>query len=107
MACDAASQNGEWYAAYEQVQSETPECSFGREELQHLIRFELRRIPIFLRTPLEMHYLQDRSLEEIACFLGVTVAAAKSRLHRAHTYLKNRMLRHCGSRGPATLIQPL
>lgn len=104
---ETAGSDGEWYALHEPVQTETPECSLGREQLNQLLRTEIRRIPLFLRAPLEMRYLQDRSLEEVASTLGISVAATKSRLHRAQGYLKDRMLPHCGRRGAATLTAPL
>lgn len=103
---ETAGSEGEWYALHEPVQSETPEHSLGREQLSQLLRTEIRRIPPFLRAPLEMRYLQDRSLEDVACALGISVAATKSRLHRAQGYLKDRMLPHCGRRGVATLMAP-
>jgi RNA polymerase sigma-70 factor (ECF subfamily) len=102
---EAKGTDGDWYAARQPVQSETPECAVGREEVRSVLRAELHCIPSFLRGPLEMRYLQDRSLDDVARGLGISVAAAKSRLHRAQGYLKDRMLRHCGSRGAGTLTR--
>jgi RNA polymerase sigma-70 factor, ECF subfamily len=102
---EAIGSEGEWYAAHEPVHIETPEHLLGREELRAVLRNELHRVPSFLRAPLEMRYLQDRSLEEVAGILGISVAAAKSRLHRGQGYLKDRMLHHCGKRGAATLMR--
>lgn len=102
---ETAGHTGEWYAVHEPVESETPEQMLGRDELGSVIRSELRRVPIFLRAPIEMRYLQDRSLEDVASTLGITVAATKSRLHRAQGYLKDRMLKHCGERGSGTLTR--
>lgn len=104
---ETAGSDGEWYALHQPIQTETPEYSLGREQLNQLLRTEIRRIPPFLRAPLEMRYLQDRSLEDVASTLGISVAATKSRLHRAQGYLKDRMLPHCGTRGAATLTAPL
>jgi DNA-directed RNA polymerase specialized sigma24 family protein len=36
--------------------------------------------------------------------LGVSVRAVKSRLYRGRKYLRDRMLRHCGRSGGATLL---
>jgi RNA polymerase sigma-70 factor (ECF subfamily) len=99
--------DGGWYAIHEPVETETPEGLLGRMQLNQMLRSELRGIPPFLRTPLEMRYLQDRSLEDVASALGISVAAAKSRLHRAQGYLTDRMLPHSGSRGAATLRSDL
>jgi DNA-directed RNA polymerase specialized sigma24 family protein len=57
-----------------------------------------------LRVPLELYYLEDVSIEEVAKQLDLSVPAAKSRLHRAQLYLRNRMIRHCGAHGAMTLL---
>jgi RNA polymerase sigma-70 factor (ECF subfamily) len=101
---EATGSDGESYAAYEPTGSDTPEAGLGRDQVRTLLRQELRYIPSLLRIPLEMRFLQDRSIDEVAGTLGISVAAAKSRLHRAQGYLKDRMSRHCGRRGAATLM---
>jgi RNA polymerase sigma-70 factor (ECF subfamily) len=83
---------------------ENPERLLGREEVQLLVRQEVRRIPVLLRQPLEYHHLEGLPLEQVARRLGISVAAAKSRLSRAHEYLRHRMARHCGVRGAVTLL---
>ena len=102
---DSPSSNGETYMAHEPTERETPEQGLAGTEIGKLVRKELGCIPFLLRVPLEMHYLNDIPLEDVAERLGITVAATKSRLHRAQRYLRERMLRHCGKRGPATLIR--
>lgn len=96
---------GGWHVVHEPVGVETPEHGVGRDELNNILRSELRRIPPLLRVPLEMRFFQERSVEDVADTLGISIAAAKSRLHRAQVYLKDRMLRHCGRRGAATLTR--
>jgi|SRR5271165_2593546 len=93
------------YVVHEPEERETPERALGRVELSDILRDELEKLPPLLRIPLEMRYFQDRSVVEVAEALGISKAAAKSRLHRAHDYLKDRMLRHCGRRGAATLTR--
>ena len=85
------------------VEKEDPEKQLGREEVQHLIRLEVYRIPKVLSRPLELHYFCGLTVEEVSCHLGISVAATKSRLHRAYRYLRERMARHLGCRGAATL----
>jgi RNA polymerase sigma-70 factor (ECF subfamily) len=96
---------GDEFVAHEAVASETPEEAMGKTEVRKALTSELRRIPIILRVPLELRYIQDLELHEIAARLNITVAATKSRLHRAHLYLRERMQKHCGMRGLGTLIR--
>lgn len=102
---EATNQDGESYVLYEATDSGTPEHSLGTTELCRVVRSELGRIPRLLRIPLQLHYLDELPLEDVARKLGVTLAAAKSRLHRGQCYLRDRMARHCGRRGAATLLR--
>ena len=86
------------------LDDDCPEERLARKELQALIRSELGKLPVILREPLEHHYLADLSLDEMAAQLGISLAAAKSRLSRGHKYLRERMRLHCGHRGAATLL---
>jgi len=97
--------DGKWYAAYEPKEEETPEFGVGRDQLTNLIREELRLIPALLRVPLQLRFFEDQSIDEMAATLGISIAATKSRLHRAQGYLRDRMLRHCGQRGAGTLTR--
>jgi RNA polymerase sigma-70 factor (ECF subfamily) len=93
------------FIVQEPQERETPERALGRVETNDILRDELRKLPALLRIPLEMRYFQDCSVLEVAEGLGISKAAAKSRLNRAQEYLKDRMLRHCGRRGAATLTR--
>jgi RNA polymerase sigma-70 factor, ECF subfamily len=95
-------ERGEWYSC-DPVTRETPEVALGDFEVHQHLRRELRSIPTLLRIPIEMHYIDELSVKEVATELGLTVAAAKSRLHRGHVYLRERMLKHAARRGPASL----
>lgn len=102
---DSLSADGDWYAAFEPVSKSSPEEGVGNAEVTVMLRLELRRLPILLRIPIELYFIQGLTLDEVASSLGISVAAAKSRLHRGQGYLKDRMLRHCGRRGLATLTR--
>lgn len=102
---DSLSAEGDWYAAFEPVCETSPEEGVGDEEVRNILRLELRRLPVLLRTPIELYFIQGLAIEDVAAVLGISVAATKSRLHRGQGYLKDRMLRHCGQRGPATLTR--
>lgn len=102
---EAVSSEGDRYVAHEAVEPNTPEHRMGSSELRDVLLLELHRIPAKLRFPLQLRYLEDLSLDDIARRLGISVPAAKSRLHRAQGYLRERMLRHCGARGAGTLLR--
>ena len=84
--------------------SENPEESLGRGEVEALLRREVNCIPPLLREPLLLRETLRLSLTEVADRLGITEAAAKSRLLRARRELRARLTRHQGTRGAATLL---
>jgi RNA polymerase sigma-70 factor (ECF subfamily) len=102
---DAVTPEGDAYIAHHPIERRTPEQSWGRAELDIVVQIELHRIPPLLRFPLELRYLQDLPLEDVARRLGISIPATKSRLHRAQGYLRERMARHCGVRGVGTLTR--
>jgi len=90
---------------YEAVTSETPEINLGRHEVNQALRRELRSIPPLLRIPIELHYINELPVKDVAKELGLTVSAVKSRLHRGHLFLRGRMLKHAAPSGPASLTR--
>ncbi|HEY7211608.1 MAG TPA: sigma-70 family RNA polymerase sigma factor [Bryobacteraceae bacterium] len=95
---------GKTHSPYDSVEC-SPEGDFGKRQVSQTVKQELDRIPPLLRLPLELRFLKDLPIEEIARTLGITVAATKSRLHRGRSFLRERMLRHCGQRGAGTLTR--
>lgn len=83
---------------------ETPEQELGRSEVASALYQEIRRTPPLLRNVFLLREVQQRPMPEVAEELGISVAAAKSRLLRARAELRNRMQRHSGNTGPATLM---
>lgn len=81
----------------------SPEQALGREELGRVLHTEIRRIPPLLRQVFILRDVEERPMEEISQILGISVAAAKSRLLRARLELRNRMQKHMGAMGLATL----
>jgi RNA polymerase sigma-70 factor (ECF subfamily) len=79
-----------------------PEERLGRRQVSDVIQRELQRIPKLLRTPLEL-YAQGLSAEDIGNRLNITTSAAKTRIGRGKEYLRDRMTRHLGRRGVASL----
>ena len=83
---------------------QTPEQALGRSEIANVLYDEIRRTPPLLRNVFLLRDVEQRPMPEVAKVLGISVAAAKSRLLRARAELRNRMRRHYGEVGPATLI---
>ncbi len=81
----------------------SPEEALGRSELGAVLQIEIRRIPPLLREVILLRDVEERPMEEISEKLGISVAAAKSRLLRARLELRARMQKHLGVMGLATL----
>ncbi len=74
------------------------EQSLGRREISEHLRAEVKRLPPLFREILELRDLQEIPMDEVAAQLGVSKAAAKSRLARARQMLRERMQRHSSLR---------
>lgn len=83
---------------------ESPEEQFAQSEIAQVLEVEIRRIPPLLRTVFELRDMQQLPMEDVAARIGISVAAAKSRLLRARSELRNRLQKHEGRLGPASLI---
>ncbi len=83
---------------------QSPEQELGRDEVSEVLKLEIRRTPPLLRNVFLLRDVQHRPMTEVAEQLGISVAAAKSRLLRARAELRARMRRHYGDIGPATLM---
>ena len=67
---------------------EDPERRYARHERAELLRGAIRRLPPALRTAVELQQAQDYSVQELADSLGISLAAAKSRLMRARLSMR-------------------
>ena len=67
---------------------EDPERCYSRREREDSLRRAIRRLRPNLRTALELQQAQEYSTQEIADSLGISSAAAKSRLLRARLSLR-------------------
>jgi len=81
----------------------TPETLLGVSEVAAVLQQEIKHTPPLLRNVFLLRDVENKAMPEVAARLGISVAAAKSRLLRARTELRSRMRRHCGEIGPATL----
>jgi RNA polymerase sigma-70 factor (ECF subfamily) len=85
--------------------SPSPEAQVGSREVAEVLQKEISRIPPLLRNVFVLRDVQQLEMPEVARRLGISVAAAKSRLLRARLELRQRMGRHLGNRlGEATLL---
>ena len=82
----------------------TPEQDLGQLQVTSALFEEIRKIPPLLRRVFLLRDVQQLPMPEVAAALGISVAAAKSRLLRARAEIRLRMHRHCGQTGAATLM---
>jgi RNA polymerase sigma-70 factor (ECF subfamily) len=80
------------------------EKELGQSEVAAILNKEISRIPPLLRNAFLLRDIQQLSMPDVAAELGISVAAAKSRLLRARLELRQRMEKHFGRVGPATLL---
>lgn len=85
-------------------ESLSPEAQLGQVEVGDALEEEIRRIPPLLRHVFLLRDVEHRPMPDVAQELGISVAAAKSRLLRARAELRSRLQKHCGRVGPATLF---
>ncbi len=65
-----------------------PEPQREDVDLRRFLLECLRRLPFELRAPLVLRDVEGLSNQEVAAVLGLTVAAAKSRIHRARMQIR-------------------
>jgi RNA polymerase sigma-70 factor (ECF subfamily) len=82
-----------------------PEDELGWEEVVTVLRKEMSRMPPLFRNIMLLHYREQLPMPDVAQRLGVSVPAAKSRLLRARREFRSRIGKHCGRKGPGTLLQ--
>jgi len=82
----------------------TPEQDLGEIEVRQVLFQEIRKTPPLLRNVFLLRDVQQIPMPQVAETLGISVAAAKSRLLRARSELRSRMSRHCNRSGPAALM---
>jgi RNA polymerase sigma factor (sigma-70 family) len=84
-------ESGIWYREPRDF-AENPESHCARRERERLLKAAIHRLPPLLRDVVQLSHVEDRSMEEIAQFLGISVSATKSRLARARTVLRMSLL---------------
>jgi len=82
-----------------------PEDELGWKEVVKVLRKEMLRMPPLFRDVMLLHDREQLPMPDVAERLGVSVGAAKSRLLRARRELRSRIGKHCGQKGPGTLLE--
>jgi RNA polymerase sigma factor (sigma-70 family) len=75
-----------------------PEQIATRSGEERQLYLAIASLPDKLRTVVEIKELQDRTTQEAASLLGISVTATKARLHRAKSLLKRRLSPSLGQR---------
>ena len=81
-----------------------PEQTLGKSEVANVVHQEIDRIPPLLRKVFLLRDVQRLSMHDVAAQLGISIAAAKSRLLRARIELRTRMSKHQSTLGAASLM---
>ena len=81
-----------------------PEDELGDRQVEVLLQREISRIPPLLRNVMMLSDLERLPMPDVAARLGLSIAAAKSRLGRARVELRARLRKYCGRRGLSTLM---
>ncbi len=79
---------GDWNRWGPRDGAESPESHCARRECEDLLHGAIQGLPPLLREVVQLSHGQDRTMEEIAQFLGISVPAVKSRLARARMALR-------------------
>lgn len=79
--------------------SQTPEADLLSGETREILSKAIDALPDRFRTVLVLRDIEELSNEEVAEVVGESVAAVKSRLHRARMALREELTRHLGASG--------
>jgi RNA polymerase sigma-70 factor (ECF subfamily) len=82
----------------------SPEETLAQLEVSDVLKKEIRRIPPLLRDVFVLRDVEELPMEEVAGRLGISIAAAKSRLLRARLELRSRLSKPLGKASPTPLL---
>lgn len=74
--------------------AEAPSPGTLGDDEKRLLEAALQRLPDTQRVPLVLHHFEDRSCEQIAADLGVSVGKVKTDMHRGRLALRRKLLRN-------------
>ncbi|MEO7889689.1 MAG: sigma-70 family RNA polymerase sigma factor [Vicinamibacterales bacterium] len=78
--------------------TETPGAELEAADERQQLERALRRLPRHQRIPLVLFHYEDRSYQEIAALLGVSLGKVKTDIHRGREALKNALVMPHGLR---------
>jgi RNA polymerase sigma-70 factor, ECF subfamily len=70
----------------------SPELSYSQQERERILSFAINQLTPGIRTAIQLCELDERPLKEGAQMMGVSVAAAKSRVHRGRRKLRETLM---------------
>ena len=75
---------------WEQLPDHSPnqELLFADREVEELLHGAVQRLPLYFRSVIELYHDEERSANQVANKLGISVPATKSRLMRARMALR-------------------
>jgi RNA polymerase sigma-70 factor, ECF subfamily len=85
------------------IWEETPEKLYSQKEVKEILDRAIASLPLLYRSVFLLSDVEGLPMAEIAKLLGLTVAAAKSRLIRARLELRDRLSRHFKKQGAPIL----
>ncbi len=78
--------------------SQSPQAAFHNQELREVLEEGIARLPEPYRVVLALRDVEGFSAEETGEILALSVAAVKTRLHRARLFLRQWLSRHLEAR---------
>jgi RNA polymerase sigma-70 factor (ECF subfamily) len=87
---DALPMNGESMSIMKSS-APNPEDATATSQARELLEQAIERLPETYRTVVVLREVEEMSVADTACSLGVTEAVVKTRLHRAHAMLRKEL----------------
>src|SRR6202790_3774682 len=77
--------------------SPNPETSYSQREWVRMLSMAINELPPGTREAIQLHELDERSTEETARIMGITVSALKGRMFHGRRRLRERLQHYFGS----------
>ena len=77
--------------------SPDPETSYSQREKERMLSLALNELPPGTRRAIQLHELEERSTEEAAQIMGISVSALKGRMFHGRKKLRGRLQQYFGS----------
>jgi RNA polymerase sigma-70 factor, ECF subfamily len=74
-----------------------PEANYSRREWSRMLSFAINELPHKTRRAIQLRELDERSTEETARIMGISVTTVKARIFRGRKKLRKRLQRFVGS----------